>query len=190
MKRYFYLFIMILISAVLINQSNQWFIFIPVVLLIFFIDRQPFLIFLNWKFDLLILNLLLGIPLILGKKDTSWYGIPYSLEYFQMSLVMINRSILILLGVRMFTHKISIQQIGQSLHKIHLQRFSEVFSTALRVLPELKVITHNTYQEFKRTPRNKNMISHLYDWLVKLTIRILYFADQYYLDQLKHQKQE
>jgi energy-coupling factor transporter transmembrane protein EcfT len=189
-KRYLYLFIGILVSAVLINQSNQWLIFIPLVLLIFLIDQQPFHIFLKWKFNLLVLNLLLGIPLILGKKDSSFFGIPYSQEYFQMSLVMINRSILILLGIKMLTNKINIQQIGQSLHKIRLQRFSEVFSTALRVLPEVKVITHNTYREFKRTPRDKNIMSHLYDWLVKLTIRILYFADQYYLDQLKHQKQE
>ncbi|OGB70067.1 MAG: hypothetical protein A2Y94_01820 [Caldithrix sp. RBG_13_44_9] len=190
MKRYFYLFIGILISAVLINQTNQWFIFPPMILILFLVNRQAFHIFLNWKFDFLLFNLFVGIPLLLGKKDASWYGIPYSSEYFLMSLVMIKRSILILLGIKMFTNKISIQQISRSLQKIHLQRFSEVFSTALRVLPEVRVITHNTYREFKRTPRDKNIISHLYDWLVKLAVRILFFADQYYLDQLKHQKQE
>ena len=190
MKRYFYLFILVLISAILINQSNQWFIFPPMILLLFLVDRQAFRIFLNWKFDFLLLVLFAGIPLVLGKNDASWYGIPYSSDYLLMSLVMIKRSILILLGIKMFIHKISLEQISRSLQKIRLQRFSEVFSTAMRVLPEVRVITSNTYREFKRTPRDKNILSHLYDWLVKLAVRILFFADQYYLDQLKQLKQE
>jgi len=190
MKKYFSLFIAILISALLLNPSNQWYIFIPVVILIFFVNRRAFYIFLKWKFNLLLLSLLLGVPLLLGEKDTRFLGISYSSEYFQMSLLMFNRSILILLGIKMFTNKISIQEIASGLQKIHLYHFSILFSTALRALPEIRVIAQNTFSEFRRTPRHTNVFSHLYNWLVKLMVRIVYFADQYYLDQLKQQKQE
>lgn len=190
MKIYFSLFIAILISALSLNPSNQWYIFIPVVIIIFFSNRRAFDIFLKWKFNLLLLSLLLGVPLLLGEKDMRFLGISYSSEYFQMSLLMFNRSVLILLGIKMFTNKISIEKIAAALQKIHLYHFSILFSTALRALPEIRVIAQNTYREFRRTPRHTNVFSHLYNWLVKLMVRIVYFADQYYLDQMKQQKQE
>lgn len=190
MKIYFSLFIVILISAFLLSPSNKWYIFIPVVILILFIDRRAFYIFQKWKFNLFLLSLLVGVPLLLGEKDMRLVGIPYSSEYFQISLQMFSRSVLILLGIKMFTNKISIEEIASALQKIHLHHFSVLFSTAVRALPEMRVIVKNTYNEFRRTPRDTNILSHLYEWLVKLMVRIVFFADQYYLDHVKQQKQE
>lgn len=183
MKRILLITLLFIGSAVLLSWHSQLFIIPPVFLTIFFIHPKAFHLFLKWKFDIFILLLLFGIPLLLGEKNAILFGIPYSYEYFQKSLVMVNRSLIILLSIRMFTGKISPEQLSMWLNKLHLHNFSKVLSISMGVLPELKVITYKSFREARPSPGNMHLFKRLFKAMVRFMIEILSFADQYYQDQ-------
>jgi hypothetical protein len=183
MKRILFITLLFIGSAVLLSWNLQLFIIPPVFLTIFFIHPKAFHLFLKWKFDIFILLLLFGIPLLLGEKNATVLGIPYSYEYFQKSLVMVNRSLIILLSIRMFTGKISPEQLSLWLKKLHLHNFSEVLSISMGVLPELKAITHKSFREARLSPRNINILKRLFKAMVRFMVQILSFADHYHQDQ-------
>ena len=188
MKRILLITLLFIGLAVLLSWNSQLFIIPPVFLTIFFIHPKAFHLFLKWKFDIFILLLLLGIPLLLGEKNATVFGIPYSYEYFQKSLVMVNRSLIILLSIRMFTGKISPEQLSIWLTKLHLHNFSKVLSISMGVLPELKVITHKSYREARLSPGNIHFLKKLFNAIVGFMVQILSFADQYHQDQHIEQK--
>ena len=179
MKRYLLLFFIFIILAMMIDSENQWYITLPLLTVIFFISRSSFRLFMKWKLILLLCFLAFGAPLILGIKDCSFLGIPYSSEYLMISTIMVNRSIIILLSIKMITQKIPVDQMSRGLQRIRLKQFSQVFSTALIVLPEVKLLTKTTFQEFKTRNKEGNFFSDVYYFSVKLIIKILRFADNY-----------
>ncbi len=185
MKRYLLLFAVFIILALALNEKNHWYILPAVLFMILIINRQSFLIFLKWKFIILLLFLLLGIPLVLGNKDAQLGGISYSTEYLRLSGIMVSRSIIILLSIKMITGKISLSQISKGLQRIHLHQFSQVFSIAMHVLPEIQSISRNTLKEFKFRDSHGNIFSRVYHLLITLVVKILLFADQYHLEQNK-----
>ena len=125
----------------------------------------------------------MGIPVLLGEKTASFMGIPYSYEYFQKSLVMVNRSLIILLSVRMITGKISPEKLSHGLKKIRLHNFSEVYSVAMNVLPELKIITRNSFSRNQKDQQDNNIFAIFYQSLVIFMVNILNLAEKYYNDQ-------
>lgn len=179
MKITLFLLIIFIGLAVCITFENQWFIVPPVLIVIFITEKKAFELFLKWKFVLFMIILSLGIPLFLGEKDASLGGISYSKEYFQMSIVMVQRSIIILLSVRMFTNRISTAEISQGLHRIKMQKFGQVFAISMHALPEIKQITLSTITEFRKAPRSQNIFIKLYNYMVKLIVRILVYAYHY-----------
>jgi len=188
MKNIVFITILFIGSAVVLNWHSQWFIIPPVFLTILFIHPQAFQLFLKGKFVLFILLLLLGIPLLLGAKSANLMGISYSFEYFQKSLVMVNRSLIILLSIRMFTGKISPEQLSIWLKRLHLNNFSEVLSISMGVLPELKVITRESFREKNPSFKKTQLLKRFNNIIVNFMLRIVSFADQYYNDQKIKQK--
>lgn len=183
MKSILLITILFIGSAGLLSWHSQWFIIPPAFLTILIIHPQAFQLFLKWKFVIFIFLLLFGIPLLLGEKNSTLLGISYSYEYFQKSLVMVNRSLIILLSIRMFTGKISPERLSMWLKKLHLNNFSEVLSISMGVLPELKVITRKSLRQVRPSFQNTHLLKRFFDVIVRLMMQILSFADQYYHDQ-------
>lgn len=179
MKLTISLFITFIGLALTINFNNQWYIIPPILIIIFIVERQAFLILFRWKFLVFLAILLFGTPVFLGKKDAILCGILYSLEYFEMSIVMLQRSIIILLSIKMFTNRISINQISNGLKNLKLYKFGEVFSISMRVLPEIRLIILKSIEEFRQKPRKSNIFSELFGWAVNLMSQILNYANQY-----------
>jgi hypothetical protein len=73
--------------------------------------------------------------------------------------------------------------MSKGLQKIRLKKFSQVFSISLQTLPEVKDITSNTIKKFKQRPYRKNILSDFFNFMVQLTVNILNFADNYYLEK-------
>jgi hypothetical protein len=190
MKKIFFITIIFIALAILLNWHTQWYIIPTVFLTIFAIHPQAFHLFLKWKFILFILLLLVGIPLLLGEKNATFWGIRYSYEYFQKSLIMVNRSLIILLSIRMFTGKIAPEQLSIWLKKVHLRNFSDVLSVSMGVLPELKTITKESYHQSQNSITNDHFLKKIFNGIVRLLVKILNFADQYYQEQTFQQSNE
>lgn len=183
MKRYLFFLIILMIMAVSVNFTNQWFL-VPVALaFLALLDLQVFRILLKWKFLLFLAILVFGVPLFAGTKDKSFLGIPYSFEIFQMSVEMAHRSVIILMSVKMFTNRISVDQMARAMQRIRLRQFSQVFALALKVLPEIRVITVNTFKEYRTRERRQNFIADAFHWLVKLMVRIIHYANTLQLEK-------
>jgi hypothetical protein len=73
----------------------------------------------------------------------------------------------------------TIEQITKGLKKIRLNKFSDVLSISIGVLPEIRRITVNSFKDYRKSPRKKNIIFDSYHWIVKLFARILTFAHTY-----------
>ncbi len=179
MKRYVLISVALILSAFFLTFQNLHLMVPAALLAVFVADRRAMRIFLRGKFLLFLAILAFGIPLFIGNRADLFFGIPYSHDVFRMSLVMVSRSVVILLSIKMFTNHISVEQMAAALQRIRLNRFSEVFSISMRALPEIRIIAASTYREYRRTPKQKNLFSESFDWLVKLVVRLLTYADRF-----------
>ena len=179
MKRYVLLSVILVSSAFFITFENLRLVVPAALLAVFVADRRAMRIFLRWKFLLFLAILAFGIPLFIGNRNDMFLGISYSHDVFQMSLVMVHRSVIILLSIKMFTNHISVEQMAAALQRIRLKQFSQVFSISMRALPEIRTIAVSTFQEYRQSPKRKNIFSESFDWLVKLVVRLLAYADQF-----------
>jgi ABC-type multidrug transport system fused ATPase/permease subunit len=179
-KYYLLLLAGYLIAALMLTYQNQIFIVPAAIVSMLLIDRRAFRPFLKWKFILFIAILVVGTPLILGKKDAQIFNLRYSSSIFQISLVMFYRSIIILGAIKIFTNKISMTQLSTALHKIKLKKFSDALAISMETLPEIKIITQESIGEFRKKEKSKNFIKELFDFFVHLIIKILKFAEVYH----------
>ena len=183
MKRYLLLFFIYLSLALVLSAKNHIYIVPPIMISLFFIDKKVFRILTKWKFLLFLSILAFGVPMFIGDKDGLFRGIPYSSEVFLTSFLMVERSIIILLSLKMFTNHIPMDHMSNGLQKIRLKKFSQVFSISLQTLPKVKDLTSNTYKKFKQRTYKKNILSDIFDFMVQLIVNILKFADTYYLEK-------
>jgi len=138
-----------------------------------------FRILFKWKFLLFLGILVFGVPLFAGEKDAVFYGFHYSGYMFRMSVVMAGRSVLILMAIKLFTGRISVEQIAAGMKRIHLRHFSEVFALSMQALPEIRYIATTTYREHREAPRKRNIFSHLFGFAVQLIVRIIEYAENF-----------
>jgi len=179
-RYYLMLLVGYLAAALLITYQNQIYIVPVAVISMLLIDHRAFRPLLRWKFILLLIFLVFGTPLLLGEKDAHFFRIPYSSEMFQISLIMFYRSIFILGAIKIFTNKNSLEQLSISLHKIKLKRFGEALTISLETLPEIKSITRSSIGEFRKKKKSKNFLREIFDFVVRLLIKILKFAEDYH----------
>ena len=174
------LFLLAALVAVAVNVSfqNQT-ILVPVAwIAILLLDRRVIRTVLRWKFLLLIAVLVFGVPLFCGEKNNLFYGLPYSREMFQMSVVMAQRSLILIMAIKMFTNRISVDHIAVSLQKAGLRRFGQVFALAMEFLPEIRSIAVATLQEHRQRNPKQNPISGSLSFLESLLVRVLRYAEQ------------
>ncbi len=176
-KRYFILFLVLLLLAVLADYETLVLIVPLAALLIFLGGRQAFRLLLRVKLLAFLAFLAFGVPVFAGSKDAVFMGIPYSAEIFRMSVVMVFRSLIILMAVKMFTSRISVEQMAAVFHRIRLRQFSLIFSLAMGMLPQIRRITLNTFREVRRTRPGWIGLPAIFDGLVTLLVRIIAFAE-------------
>ncbi len=162
--------------ALMLNFSNQ-FMILPVLLLVmFFLQADVYRFFLRWKFLVFLGILVLGVPLFAGEKNSTILGISYSRDLFRSSVVMAERSIILLMGLKFFTSRISVEQMSEAIAKSRFKQFSRVFSLSMESLPEVKTITLDTLREFRQESRGKRRFSNVSGYSIKLMVRILHYA--------------
>jgi hypothetical protein len=183
MKKYIFIFVILIACAFLVSWKWQWYIAPPALFVITLIHRDAFQVIFQWKFLLFLFLILFGIPLFLGDKNASVLGIWYSSEYFQKSTVMINRSLIILLSIRMITGKMSPEQVSNVFKKMRLKNFSEVYSIAITVLPDLNTIARESFRHASSPPQKSHILKRFYEKIVNMMVGTLGLADQYYRDQ-------
>ena len=87
------------------------------------------------------------------------------------------RSVIILTAIKIFTHHISVEQMSAWLKRIRLKNFSEVFATAMQIMPTVKEISLRTFDDFRNAPKRLNLFAHIFNWAAKLIARLLFFVE-------------
>ncbi len=147
--------------------------------MVLLVDRRALFILLRWKFLLFLSLLVFGIPLFIGQRDGLFLGIPYSREIFRMSVEMASRSVILLMAIKTFTGNISVEQMSQGFQRLRLHRFSEVFSLSMNMLPRIRQIALETFQEFRQDSRGGFRMKEAFHLLALLIARLLHFAEKY-----------
>jgi hypothetical protein len=165
--------------ALTLNFTNQRILFPLALLSMLLLNSEIYRLFLHWKFLAFLGLLVFAVPLFTGEKDAVIVGIEYSSEILRSSIVMAERSIILLMGLKHFTSRISVEQIAQAMANSRFKRFSQVFSLSMQVLPEVKSITIHTFREYRDESDKKKFLPNIYDFSIKLMVRILHCAGNY-----------
>ncbi len=183
MKRYVFISLVLVGAALSLSYRNAV-VLLPLALTAaLFTDPGALRRIFRWKFLLFLALLVFAIPVFIGERNAQFWGISYSPDIFRMSVVMAFRSIMILIAIKIFTGHISVEQMAEALQRVRLKQFSHVFSISMRILPEIRAITLDTFQEYRTSVRGWNIFSETFDWTVKLMVRLLYFADRFDANQ-------
>ena len=131
MRKTLLIFLIFLVMALVLNVRNQVIIFPLALAGMALLNTGVFRLFLRWKFLLFLGILVFAVPLFAGQKEALFLGISYSSELFRSSLVMAQRSIILLMGLKFLTSRISVEQMAQWLAGSRFKRFSQVFSLSM-----------------------------------------------------------
>ena len=179
MKKTFLIFLIFLAMALLLNVRNQVIIFPLALAGMVLLNTGVFRLFLRWKFLLFLAILVFAVPLFAGHKDALFLGIAYSSELFRSSLVMAQRSIILLMGLKFLTSRISVEQMAQWLASSRFKRFSQVFSLSMQALPEVRSITTETLRDYRKNSDGGNFFSNISSYSIRFMVRMLQFAGSF-----------
>lgn len=177
MRRSGFILLVLLALALAVSYRNQLYVVPAAIVLILAVDKAVFRVLLKWKLLVFLAILVFGVPVFAGNKDAVRWGIRYSTEIFQMSLVMVYRSIIILMAIKMFTRRISIQQIAGALEKARLRQLSQVFALAMTILPGLRDLVSVNLRECRSNIRRWYLPGPMFRCLVLLVARIIQYAE-------------
>jgi hypothetical protein len=179
MKKNFMIFLIFLVMALMLNVSNQLVIFPLALAGMALLNSAVFRLFLRWKFLLFLGILIFAVPLFAGEKDALILGISYSSDLFRTSLVMAQRSIILLMALKFLTSRISVEQMAQWLASSRFKRFSQVFSLSMQALPEVRSITTETLRDYRKDSTGRNFLSNISNYSTKFMVRMLHFAGSF-----------
>jgi energy-coupling factor transporter transmembrane protein EcfT len=185
MKKNLIILAFFILLAVSLNINNYYILFPFSLAGIGILNISVFRILSKWKLWFFLAVLVLLVPLIAGNKDSILLGISYSSDLFRTGLIMVQRSIIILLALKLFTSRISLDKLAEAMQRTRFQCFSRVFSISMQVLPDIRSITVNTFHEHRHSHRKKNFLRHTFDYAVKLSVRVLRYAETVPTDQDK-----
>jgi hypothetical protein len=178
-KKQLIIFFLIIIAALFVNYSNQLYVALPILIFLSLLNPKGLKIFLNWKVILFLIIVLFIVPLLALKKNTEVFSIPYSKQFFMISTVMVWRGIIIILALKNFTSRISIDELAEELYKIKKHNFGESLATALKVLPEIKIVVKKTFEEWKKS-KKKYSPENIVETLVTLFVKIILKSEEYH----------
>lgn len=164
--------------ALSVTYSNQFYTVPLAMLPIVLTDRSVLRILRRWKLVGFLVLMIFGVPLFVGDRSALFFGIPYSPEYFKISVVMGYRSIIILFSLKMFTNRIPLRELARRMQGGRFSKFGQVFSMASDLLPELRQVAVKTYTDYKGSGRDRNIVSHNFHWVTELIVRLLLTAEE------------
>lgn len=162
-------------AALLLRESNHHWLFPAALVALAILDLRLFRMLRSWKLWLFLL-LLVAIPVLLvGEKDASWLGVPYNSAMLRLNLLMVERSLVLMLTIRLFTSRLSPQTISAALARLHLRQFDLVFRHAQAMLPEVRsTVTASLREvEWRQLARRPDGVIHL---LGQLVARLIHAA--------------
>jgi hypothetical protein len=163
-------------ASLFIRSDTQLYIFIPSFIILAILNPKGLKIFLKWKFLVFIVILICIIPLISLKKESLFMGIAYSGDFLRTNLMMLQRGIIIILAVRMFTSKISLDVLSAKLRRIKFMNFGEILSIAITVLPQISELA---VKPLKGISFRKLKFSFLSEYAVSVIVNVIRYADKY-----------
>lgn len=177
MNRYTLLFLFSLTAALLVKESNHQWLFPAVMALLAGFDRRSLRILLRWKLWLLLAMLILIPALLVGSKDMVWLGLPCNGRMLRLNLIMVERSLIIMLSVKMFTNHLSPEAISSGLTRMHLRQFDHIFRLSMALLPEIRSMVMNSMKglNWRQLLLRRGQ---LFSLLSQLLARILHRAGQ------------
>ena len=140
MRRYSILLILGLMAALFLNQGNHLLLFPATLMILIAADLALFRHFLRWKLFLSLSLLVLVPTLLVGPRNAAWAGIPYNSTMLGLNLLMMERSLLILLAIKLFTQHLPVGSISRGLIRLRLYQFDRVFHLSLDLLPEMRTM--------------------------------------------------
>jgi energy-coupling factor transporter transmembrane protein EcfT len=185
MKKNLIILAFFILLALSLNITNYYILFPLSLIGIGILNITVFQILSKWKLWFFLAVLVLLVPLITGNKDAILLGVSYSSDLFRTSLIMVQRSIIILLALKLFTSRISLDKLTEAMERTRFKRFSRVFSISMRVLPDIRTITVDTFHEHRHSRRQRNFFRHTFDYAVKLSVRVLKYAEAFPTEQDK-----
>ncbi len=183
MRRYVALLALQIGLAVSLTYENQW-ILAPLALLpVILLDWRILRVLLRWKL-LLFLGLVVGgVPVFLGTKTASFLGVPYAPEYVRISVVMVDRCVIILLALKLFTSRLSLDELARRVRNTRFRQFGEAFALAMELLPQVRTTARQTYNEYRLTMPRRKVIRHTVSWTIELITRVLVYAENHQYQQ-------
>lgn len=165
--------------AISVTFENQL-ILLPVALLpVLVLEPGIFRFLLRWKLLLFLAVMVGGVPLVLGDRSATFMGIPYAPDYVQATVVMASRSLVILLSLKLFTQRLSLEELAERLGRTRFRQFGEAFTLSMELLPQLRRTAVQAYGEYRRAMPGRNVVRHTLSWAVELIARVLIHAEAY-----------
>jgi len=137
-KVHLYLFILILLAGIAVPDSYIVFSAAAGILALILFDIKGLKEFGSPKFWIFIVLMLLLMPVILGKKNGTFAGIPYSIFYFQLGVKMCLRAVTIYSAITILTRNVSINELAAFFRKLGFKELSIMLPIALNILPVLR----------------------------------------------------
>lgn len=127
-------------GVIMLNWGNAFWILSTGLLVVAISYPAAFHPFRYVKFWSLFLIILFIFPFFTGTQDAEIFGISYSVERLQQTVVMMVRSILIFLIMQVLTYKLQVRQLRSFFKRIGLLQFEETAGQSLEFMPKIKSI--------------------------------------------------
>lgn len=138
--------IILIITSLFLSYQNLGYLF-PVLFIIALIQSpKTFKFLFSSKFLIFSFFFIAVVPLVLGDKDTQFYGVGYSKFFFEKSVVTLARGILILISLGMISSLINKDALINKIAK-NPGIIAQVLSFALKIL---STVTQNVSKSYSR----------------------------------------
>ncbi len=125
-------------AALSLKEGNHLYLFPASLAVLGLAEPRAYRIFLRWKL-VLFFALLVAIPVfLLSPRDGRWLGVPFNSAMLRLNLLMVERSIILMLSIKMLTNRLSPQTLSRGLSMLRLQQLERVFGISQALLPGLR----------------------------------------------------
>lgn len=179
MNKCVYTGIILIISAFFLSRNNHLYFIIPALLLIFYTGSSTLKFLLKPRYFVFIILIVFIPALIIGKADLNILGLNFSSDIFLMNVIMIQRSIMILAGLKILTKTTDVHKLMTYADKFGMKNLSKTVSLSKSLLPEIKIITSKYFNKTILTHNKIKIPGILYTSFITLICELIIYADKY-----------
>lgn len=150
-------------AALSLKEGNHLYLFPAALVMVGLAEPRVYRIFLRWKLWLFFV-FLVAIPVfLLSPRDGRWFGVPFNSAMLRLNLLMVERSIILMLTIKMLTQRLSPQALSRGLSMLRLHQLDRVFALSQAMLPGLRETVVMFFKDVKwrqivRRPDNLNTL--------------------------------